>query len=299
MVLGGEDTNITGSIASVVGTGAGPITVTTSGSFAHGPAVGSVGTVTITNVTGFANAGNGNFNINKGFTFTVTGTNTFTLNRHGWHRRNRRPEHRNLYGYRDQYGRNLHAADHVQRHRQLDEHRPLPPDPVRRRESGVDERRHGPGRRPERRQYLAIQPDVRRTPGRLTPACPAARQPHQCRDRLDQAARRQHRELRSFTGFANDAPQTGGRFVPGATIARTSGSPAGSVPIPLGATGGAASSRRWAPASCCPTAACSISAPTAIRRCTRRRPWRVTRRAPGWPAPSFPTATAPPTRPPR
>ena len=80
MVLGGEDTNITGPIASVVGTAGGPITVTTQNPL---PTDLATGTVTIAGVTGFPTnpAFNNNGNtINAGFTFTVTGMNTFTLN---------------------------------------------------------------------------------------------------------------------------------------------------------------------------------------------------------------------------
>ena len=80
MVMGGEDTNITGPIASVVGTAGGPITVTTQNPL---PTDLTSGTVTIKNVTGFPTNTNFNNNgntINAGFTFTVTGTNTFTLN---------------------------------------------------------------------------------------------------------------------------------------------------------------------------------------------------------------------------
>ncbi len=74
MVLGGEDTNIGGPIASVVGTATGLITVTTQNPL---PTDLSSGSVSITGVTGFPSSPT--FNINGGFNFTVTGTNTFTL----------------------------------------------------------------------------------------------------------------------------------------------------------------------------------------------------------------------------
>ena len=80
MVLGGEDTVITGSISSVVGTATTNIMVTTVNPL---PAEGLISgncNVKISGVTGFANAGNNNFNINGTFGVTVTGTNTFTLN---------------------------------------------------------------------------------------------------------------------------------------------------------------------------------------------------------------------------
>jgi len=78
LVVGGEYTNISDAISSVVGTAGAPITVTTSTPLA--PYVLNNNSVNISGVTGFANAGNNNFNVNKGFTITVTGTNTFTLN---------------------------------------------------------------------------------------------------------------------------------------------------------------------------------------------------------------------------
>ncbi|HKD36232.1 MAG TPA: hypothetical protein VKB78_05505, partial [Pirellulales bacterium] len=78
LVVGGEYTDISVSISSVVGTAGGPITVTTSTALA--PYILNNNNVNISGVTGFANAGNNNFNINKGFSITVTGTNTFTLN---------------------------------------------------------------------------------------------------------------------------------------------------------------------------------------------------------------------------
>ncbi len=78
LVVGGEDTNINAMISSVVGTGSGPITVTT----AHplGTTILNGNSITISGVTGFNNAGNSPFNINGGFSITVTGMNTFTLN---------------------------------------------------------------------------------------------------------------------------------------------------------------------------------------------------------------------------
>ncbi len=78
LIVGGEYTNISDAITSVVGTGSGPIQVTTSTALA--PYILNGNSVNITGVTGFANGGNNNFNVNGGFSITVTGTNTFTLN---------------------------------------------------------------------------------------------------------------------------------------------------------------------------------------------------------------------------
>ncbi|HEV3417996.1 MAG TPA: hypothetical protein VG056_14315, partial [Pirellulales bacterium] len=78
LVVGGEYSNITASIGSVVGTAGGPITVTTSSPLPS--TVLSGNSITISGVTGFANAGNNNFTANGGFTITVTGASTFTLN---------------------------------------------------------------------------------------------------------------------------------------------------------------------------------------------------------------------------
>jgi hypothetical protein len=79
LVVGGEYTNIGGNISSVVGAPGVPITVTTQNPL---PTTLKKGNIVLTNVTGFpSNAANGNFNINSpvGFNFAVTGTNTFTL----------------------------------------------------------------------------------------------------------------------------------------------------------------------------------------------------------------------------
>jgi hypothetical protein len=70
MILGGEGTNIGGSIASVVGTKTTPITVTMVNPL---PTDLTSGNVTISNVAGFSF-------VNQSFDFTVTGPKTFTLN---------------------------------------------------------------------------------------------------------------------------------------------------------------------------------------------------------------------------
>jgi len=72
MVLGGENTNIGGPIASIVGTATTPITVTTVNPL---PTDLKTGNAQLSNVTGFSS-----YNINQDFIIAVTGSNTFTLN---------------------------------------------------------------------------------------------------------------------------------------------------------------------------------------------------------------------------
>ncbi|MGA2616932.1 MAG: VCBS repeat-containing protein [Thermoguttaceae bacterium] len=231
MVLGGEYSNVGGSISSVNGPGgSSPITVTISGTLPSDMPTGSIGNVTIKNVSGFS-AANGNF------TFTVTGSNTFTLG-----------------GTTGDVGTSSGSGTFSVGETNTGE---IFTPPTTSGGTGswanitpFPQSEFGDGNLELMTDGTVLAGDLNsNNTWRYNPtggpggtwtqdaSLPGA----QLTNAETAWTKLPDGSIVSYElyGFANDAPQAGARFVPGATIAQDQWVAAGSVPIPLGETGGA------------------------------------------------------------